>query len=162
MSAEHPHPLTQAEVAHVDEGILMDDSLLLLVELAAAVDRTLSDEELRRETQLQAILDAAERHCREMVGVRSFEDVLDRLAGEIQRRRRREAVQLAREALERDPVDPAFWAQLLTIIAPEDVLQIWMTGRNGWLSTRRPLDVWRDDPEAVLAAARRAVESPAL
>lgn len=141
------------------KGSLMDDSLLLLVELAAAVDRSLSGEELRRETQLRAILDSAERHCREIVGAQSFEEVLDQLAGEIQRRRRREAVQLAQEVLERDPVDPAFWAQLLTIIAPEDVLQIWMTGRNGWLSTRRPLDVWRDDPMAVLEAARRAVAS---
>jgi hypothetical protein len=32
---------------------------------------------------------------------------------------------------------------------------LWFTKRTGWLSDRRPVDVMRDDPDAVVEAARR-------
>ena len=71
---------------------------------------------------------------------------------------REEALRMAREALERDPVDLSLWEELRTIIPQEDVLQIWMIADSGWLHGRRPIDVWRSDRAAVIKAAHKWVE----
>lgn len=68
------------------------------------------------------------------------------------------ALAAAREALEQDPVDPDLLQTLRTIIPQEEALQIWMISNSGWLSGRRPLEVWRSDRAAVIGAARRWAE----
>lgn len=71
---------------------------------------------------------------------------------------REEALAAAREALEQKPVDPDLLVELRTIIPQDEVLQIWMISNSGWLSGRRPFDVWRSDRAAVIEAARRWME----
>ena len=71
---------------------------------------------------------------------------------------RDEVVRMAREILSRDPVDPALWAELLTIIPNEASLAAWLISNSGWLAGARPLDVWRTDRAAVIEAARRTAE----
>lgn len=73
---------------------------------------------------------------------------------------REEALSLARSALAASPVDPRMMEELRGIIPGDDTLALWLCGNNGWLWSARPLDVWREDPEGVLDAAKRAVEPP--
>lgn len=53
-------------------------------------------------------------------------------------------------------------AQVLTFLQPRFSgwqTALWFTGRNSWLGAKRPVDVLKSDPEAVVEAARRETEA---
>jgi len=53
-------------------------------------------------------------------------------------------------------------AQILTVLQPRFSgwqTALWFTGRNSWLGAKRPVDVLKSDPEAVVEAARREAEA---
>lgn len=62
-----------------------------------------------------------------------------------------------RRQVQQYPPDPAFMDELSRIIPNEDARNGWLCSNNSWLGLRTPLEAWRDEPEAVLEAARRAV-----
>jgi hypothetical protein len=38
-------------------------------------------------------------------------------------------------------------------------MALWFTANNGWLGGRRPVDLLREDPQAVVTAADREIDS---
>ncbi len=53
-------------------------------------------------------------------------------------------------------------AQILTVLQPRFSgwqTALWFTSRNGWLGAKRPVDVLKSDPEALVEAARREADA---
>ena len=135
--------------SHQTEGLLMDDRTYLT--LLGALDAC------RSEAEITELMD---RHRLAWGDDPLWDDLNEAAAQKRVRLRegppmsREEALAAAREALEHDPVDPDLLQTLRTIIPQEEALQIWMISNSGWLSGRRPLEVWRSDRAVVIGAAR--------